>query len=438
VPCTDDLLDEDRHVLVVVDEVVTAAVAQGVGRERRRIDLGHGGEESLEAIRARALVPQEYARVHTREGGAEAVFEERRAAHDQGMAARLLQHRVELRHELGRELRVLEDLPDERELVPDLLGRLVLLALVLIQPVEADEALDHVRAHEPRFGQAHLGDGFVVVLFPLALQDAVAEEHAGGFTADAPLAFRWAEHPVHDPLEVGDAKIVLRDADELELIADEVPDERHPQLRGAGGGQPLIAARQPAEMAERLRQHVERHVGQRRDALEALRLVPAPHAVDDGLHALGGQPRRGVTEHRLPHRDALVGAPGRGPGAVGVVVGRLGGRTPRIRTRLFEDVGDRGHAFAVQDDQELPRDAVGELGPGGERLAELRFGRVRRPSRGAHRPFASCGVSTPCRLAASTSAASCGCAGAKRAAAFSAATASTGRPMSRRIAARLI
>jgi hypothetical protein len=66
------------------------------------------------------------------------------------MTLRRIDDPLELADELGRELGLLEDLPDERVLVPDLLRGLVFLALILVEPVEVKEALDDVGANEPR------------------------------------------------------------------------------------------------------------------------------------------------------------------------------------------------------------------------------------------------------------------------------------------------
>ena len=217
-----------------------------------------------------------------------------------------------------------------------------------------------------------LGDRVGSVLQALALQDAIAEEHAGGFAADPPLPLRRADDAVQDPFEVGHAEVVLRDRDELELVADEAANQGDAKLRGLRGGETVVAAGQPAESPHGGGEGVERDVGKARDALETVGLFAAPDAVDDRLDALGGHQRLGVPDHRLAHGCPFDRAPGGRTRPVRVVVGGRRGLAG-VGLGLLVDRVDRDQAFAVKDDQELARDAVGELGRGKERVSERGF-----------------------------------------------------------------
>src|SRR4030095_1313436 len=103
------------------------------------------------------------------------------------------------------------------------------------------------------------------------------EDPPGPPPADPPLPPGRPDDAVQDPLEVGDAQVVLRDPHELELVGDEAAGQRDAKAGRLRLCEPVVAAREGAEAPERRGQHVERDVPEARESLPALppRATPA-------------------------------------------------------------------------------------------------------------------------------------------------------------------
>ena len=110
VPRPDDRLDHDGHALVVIDQVVPAAVGDRVRAEHAGVDLGDGGQQARAAApRASPWFGEEQALVDAGERRAEAVLEQAGGAHDQRHLAPAGQLGAEAVGDARRELRVAED-----------------------------------------------------------------------------------------------------------------------------------------------------------------------------------------------------------------------------------------------------------------------------------------------------------------------------------------
>ena len=228
-PLADDLLHEDAHLLVDVDQVALGAVLERVGTEDRGVDLGDRVHQRLDPRRLRPLVAEEQALVLAGEGRAGAVLEQAGAADDDRRLAEVVEREREPLGEDRREGGVLEQLHEVRVLLPHLLDLHVLAAEHVLEVVVVDEGVDAVGGDVPGLGdldllqqRARLGR---------VLDDLLGEEQAGALAAQLAVAARRHDDLADQAVEVVDVHRVLAGVDEVELVGEEAPGER--------GAQPL-------------------------------------------------------------------------------------------------------------------------------------------------------------------------------------------------------
>ena len=106
----DHLLNQNRHLLVEVDEPPFASIGDGIGPEDRGVDLGDRVLQRREPLAAAAAVGEEQALVLAGEARADAVLEQARAPDDERPVAEVVERDLEPAGDLVREVRVLEDL----------------------------------------------------------------------------------------------------------------------------------------------------------------------------------------------------------------------------------------------------------------------------------------------------------------------------------------
>ncbi len=82
-PGAHDLLDQDRHLLVKIEEAPFAPVGDGVRSEDRGVDLGHGVEDGPHALVLGALVGDEETAVLAGKRRSHPVFEKARRTDDE-------------------------------------------------------------------------------------------------------------------------------------------------------------------------------------------------------------------------------------------------------------------------------------------------------------------------------------------------------------------
>ena len=158
-----------------------------------------------------------------------------------GVLAGVVQDELELGLHLGREEGLLADLLEVGEVVPDLLDRLELEALEVLQEVVMDEIHQPVRGEEPGLGRLELADGRVGP--DLVPQDVLGQDHAGRLAAQLAGALAGPEDPRQEAAEVVDREVVAGDADELQPLAEEAADQGDPGLQVVGRGQGLLVLR---------------------------------------------------------------------------------------------------------------------------------------------------------------------------------------------------
>ncbi len=107
--------------------------------------------QRAEALALRALVGEEQALVLAGEGRAQPVLEQARAAHDERPVAEIVERDRKALDDLGREVRVLEDLHDVRVVAPDLVDLDVLPVVDVLEMVVVDEVEERVRRRCTRF-----------------------------------------------------------------------------------------------------------------------------------------------------------------------------------------------------------------------------------------------------------------------------------------------
>ena len=122
-----DLLQDDRHALVVVDQAHLASIEQRVGAEDAGVDLRGRPHQVAQVLLARALVGTEDAFIFPCKGRADVVLQQAGGAHDQRCVAHVVEQAVELRDHAVGETTVGEALRQGRVVLDDLLRRLVFL-----------------------------------------------------------------------------------------------------------------------------------------------------------------------------------------------------------------------------------------------------------------------------------------------------------------------
>ena len=169
-----------------VEQPALGAILERVGPEHGRVDLGDRVQERREAIRLRPPVREEQALVLPGKGGPDAVLEQARAAHDERPVPEVVEREGEALHDLGREVRVLEDLDHVRVLAPHLVDLEVLAVVEVVELVVLDEVEDSVRRDVPGLRDPDLAER-VRELRRLA-DDLSGEEESGGLAAHAAVA----------------------------------------------------------------------------------------------------------------------------------------------------------------------------------------------------------------------------------------------------------
>ena len=270
-------LDQDRHLLVPVDQSPVRAVQKRLGAHRARVHGPDRLEERVEALLRRSLVRAEDAVVLPREGVAEAVLEEAARPDDDRRLAEILEHRHELLLEEAREGARQDPLPRHVRPVHEGVG----VALAAPRPpasVADEERVEDVGADVER----------VVRLQPVPpARVRLAEDRAG------------EEHPDRLPADQSRADHPLPEGEQV--VEVEPP--------GGEGHQPLVAGdHHPEKPAEDLRRlppgaHAEPDLVDHFPRLEELP-VPDVERARDGVHA----PLREVLQHLGEHRALREGA----------------------------------------------------------------------------------------------------------------------------------
>lgn len=101
------------------------------------------------------MIGQENAGVFPAETGSDPVFKQAAGADDQRVRAEAIENTPQLMHDLQREVAVAEDAANQRVFPLDVVDRLVLLATVFLESIEAEEILDDVTAQVIRLGNGH-------------------------------------------------------------------------------------------------------------------------------------------------------------------------------------------------------------------------------------------------------------------------------------------
>ena len=141
---THNLLDEDSHLLLEIDQTPLTAVLDGVGVEERGVDLRDGVLEGRQTHLESALVGDEETLILARKGVADAVLEQARGSDHQRHLTNLVEHLLQTLVNGRWEGTALEETLDQRKLVAHLLRGLVFDVDELVELVVLDELEDAV------------------------------------------------------------------------------------------------------------------------------------------------------------------------------------------------------------------------------------------------------------------------------------------------------
>ena len=230
--------DQQRHLLVLVEQAAALAVAQRLLGQGAGIDLAHGIEQVGEPLLARPLIDAEHAVVLAGEGVAIAVFQPRTGTHDEGPLAEVIEHGLELAQRRRGEA------PGEDA------GAGALLA---IQPLQETIRLALAPAHPPQAvvheeGVEHLGaDIERVVRFQareqrrrVAPHHGARKQHAGRLAADGANA----DHARAHGEQVVERQVARDQALQAGLLGEQQAGKAGEPLRlGCGVGRPRVAQR---------------------------------------------------------------------------------------------------------------------------------------------------------------------------------------------------
>ena len=300
------LLDHDPHLLVEVEQVALGAVLDRIGAEQRRVDLGNRVHQRAQPLALGADVGQEEALVLAGEGGAHPVLEQARAADDQRPAFEVVEGQRQPLHDLRREPRVLEHLDDVRILAANLLDLEVLPVVDVLELVVLDEAHEAVGRDVPRL--RHLDAGQQIGVLAAPADDLRGQQHPGALAAQLPVARGRADDVVHQLVEVADLDVVLRGVDELEVLGEEPPRQRHPQADLHRPRQFLVLHRELVIALERLPDVGERGALVLDGLHEEARLVVLDPGLDAADDLALAQVRGGDAERVLGQRQQLLHA----------------------------------------------------------------------------------------------------------------------------------
>ncbi|MCZ7652348.1 MAG: hypothetical protein M5U13_14745 [Thermoanaerobaculia bacterium] len=296
-PAPHHLLDQNPHLLVHVEEAAAGPVLDRVGAEDGGVDLGHRVGERHQPLPLAAHVGEEEALVLAGEGRAEAVLEQRGAAHDDRAPLELVEHRGQPAQHLRREEGALEQLHQVRVLEPHPIGVVVLAVVNLPEVVVLQEVDQPVGGDVPAQGGADAAEQLAMVVGPL--DDLGGEEEPGRLAADPAVAARRIDQPPAEAGEVVDAQVLLGGVDEVELVGEEAPHQRRPQSHLGGLGEVPLLDTPLAEALEVVDQVGERRVGALDRVLEHRRLLLADPALEAGEDLPLPQMPRGEAEGAL-------------------------------------------------------------------------------------------------------------------------------------------
>ena len=361
-----DLLDENAHLLLEVDQAALAAVLDGVGMEDRGVDLGDGILERGQPLLERAAVGDEQALVLAGEGVADAVLEQARRAHHQWHLAHGVEHLAEPSMDGGREGAALEEPLHERVLVADLFGALVLDVDELVEVVVLDELEDAVRGQEVRSRHLVLAGEAAAAL--RSSEDGVGQDEPGRLAAEPPIAPVGRDHVVEHGRELAHPDEPLRDRDEVQLIGEQAADQCRPGADHVLARRHHFARREVQELVDLVPQRVERRVGVLGEARAFVRQHPLFDLQDGGRDLVRRHVALGVLEGEVVQRLARLAGELR-LRAIGVVV-RAGAAELEGHRQVVEGV-EVHQPLALEVHQEPAADAVGELGTAPSQVLEL-------------------------------------------------------------------
>jgi hypothetical protein len=196
-------------------------------------------------------------------------------------------------------------------LTADLIDLLVLVLDHILHVVVRDEVQDPVGGDVPRAWHApvgaavHRGHG--------ALEHLRGQKQTGALAAELAVRLRRQDHPVEQLQEVTDVDVLLGHLDELELLRQEAPDERHAHAAQERARQLGIFGQDVTEASDGLGDLAQRGLGARQRLDQKARAVlerPALDAVQDLLVAqVGGGDLEGLVaqEEAVVHPLLLLG-----------------------------------------------------------------------------------------------------------------------------------
>ncbi len=313
-PAAHHLLDEHPHLLMEIEKAAPRPVLDGIGPEDRGVDLGDGIRQSLQALPLAAGVGEEETLVLAREGGAQPVFEEARAAYDDRPPFEVVEHGGEAAQHLRREERILEQLHHVRVFEPHPLGIVVLAVEHLAEIVLIEEVEQAVGRDVPAPGDADLAE----LHGPRRACDHLAgEEEAGGFAPHPPAAGARDDDALRQLVEVHDPQRLLGRVDEVELLGEETAGEPRAQTDLRRRRQLALFDVAVAEALQRVDQLGERPVEPLDGVLQESGLVLLDPALEERQDRVvaevgGGEPERllgygGVGSHgRARQRPVVV------------------------------------------------------------------------------------------------------------------------------------
>ena len=261
-----DAHDEQRHLLVAVEQVAVGAVLDGVDVHGAGVHGAHGLLEHGVALLQGTLVCTEHAVVFAGERVAEAVLQQGAGAHDDRRLAEVFEHGEKLLLDARRERAVQQLLLDLRRDL-QIVAHLVHLGAQSPAVVVDKVGVKHVRADV--IGVVRLDALFKEFGVGIA-QDVARQQHAGGLAADA----AGADLPVFDVDEILDGEVAAAQLQPLRLDAEQalenVVDLRIVLVPGHDGVEHLVpAVALLADLHEFLKDGVGVHAGGQRRALVA-------------------------------------------------------------------------------------------------------------------------------------------------------------------------
>ena len=355
----DDFLDEDGHLLNVVDEVVFAAIEDGVGGKDAGVDFADGTEQGLQSLFDGALVGKEIAGVFAAKSRAETVFQQTARTNDQWVVAEFVEDAAKVLLDLAGESTIAKHAAEHGIFAVEIVDLFVLLGLVFIETVEADKVFHHVGAKVIGFGNCE-GEVCFVGVFGL-FEDVIGEEHAAGFSADAAHAVVVAQHAAGEIAEIADLQIILGDVDEFVLIADQVANESNAGAFGFGGVELAFGEGEIAKSLYFVGQVTKGLVGEIGDFFEAGDFLAFEGDIDHVIYVDRGKMGGGVFAGDAFYGLPFGGVPAIAFGLVDVVDDGSRGAAD-FGAGFVVDTIDGGQTSAVELHHQFAVNAFGECG----------------------------------------------------------------------------